>query len=111
VYARKLCGAAGALTVLVVLMGPVGPAWAEDPEPFARSAATTYQMTLAARGCAAYADVMANQVRDDSAESPGRPGHDSLYKPGQPVDPEVEERANCEPLSGVSFTVGGGREK
>jgi hypothetical protein len=97
--------------VLLVLVVPVGPAWAEDPEPFARSAATTYQVTFAARACGSYADVMANQVRDDAAESPGRPGHDSPYKPGQPVDPEVEERSACEPLSGVSFTLGSGREK
>jgi len=111
VIARKLCGAAGALIVLVLLVAPAGPAWAEDPEPFARSSATTYQVTLVARSCPAYADVAANQVRDDAAESPGRPGHDSPYKPGQPVDPEVEERVGCEPLPGVSFTLGSGREK
>jgi hypothetical protein len=111
---RKLSGAAGALTILLVLLGLLGPAvpaWAEDPEPFARSAATTYQVTMVARACASYADVMANQVRDDAAESPGRPGHDSPYKPGQPVDPDVEDRSACEPLPGVSFTLGGGREK
>lgn len=108
---RKLCGAAGALAILLVLVGPVGSAYAEDPEPFAKSAATTYQVTLVARACAAYSDVMANQVRDDAAESPGRPGHDSLYKPGQPVDPAVEERVGCEPMVGTSFTLGGGREK
>jgi hypothetical protein len=111
VNVRKLCGAAGALMVLLVLVGPPAPAWAEDPEPFARSAATTYQVTLAARGCGSYADVVANQVRDDAGESPGRPGHDSPYKPGQPVDPDIEERAGCEPLPGVSFVLGSGREK
>jgi hypothetical protein len=111
VNVRKLCGAASALTILLLLAGPVGPAYAEDPEPFAKSAATTYQVTLVSRACAAYADVMANQVRDDAAESPGRPGHDSLYKPGQPVDPAVEERVGCEPLVGTAFTLGGGREK
>lgn len=114
---RRLGGAAGALmillvtTVAAVLLGPAQPAWAEDPEPFARSAATTYQVTFAARACTAYTDVMANQVRDDAAESPGRPGHDSAYKPGQPVDPEVEERAGCEPLPGVAFTMGAGRDR
>jgi hypothetical protein len=99
------------MTILLVLLGPVGPAWAEDPEPFARSAATTYQVTFVARACGSYADVMANQVRDDAAESPGRPGLDSTYKPGQAVDPEVEDRANCQPMPGVAFTLGAGREK
>ena len=111
---RKLSGAAGALTILLMLLGllvPAVPARADDPEPFARSAATTYQVTMVARACAGYADVMANQVRDDAAESPGHPGHDSPYKPGQAVDPDVEDRSACEPLPGVSFTLGGGREK
>ena len=80
-------GPRAAVVVGVPVAGVPGPAWAEDPEPFARSAATTYQVTFAARACAAYAEVMANQVRDDAAESPGRPGQDSPYKPGQAVEP------------------------
>ncbi|GIJ53553.1 hypothetical protein [Virgisporangium aurantiacum] len=107
--ARRL--AATVALVTVGLTVPVAPARAEDPEPFARSAATTYQVTLAARGCGSYAEVVANQVREDRGESPGRPGRDSPYKPGDPVDPLVEDQSGCEPLAGITFTFGGGREK
>jgi len=86
------------------------PARAEEPEPFARSALATYQVTFAARACGSYADVAANTVRDDT-ESPGSPGKASPYRAGEPVDAQVEERAGCQPLPGAKFTLGGGREK
>jgi hypothetical protein len=109
VLLRRLAAVVGlgalALTVLAV------PARAQDPEPFARSASTTYQVTLVARACASYADVVANQVRDSGGESPGRPGRESSYDPGEPVDPSVEDQTGCEPLEGVNFTLGTGREK
>ncbi|GAA1028405.1 hypothetical protein GCM10009557_13320 [Virgisporangium ochraceum] len=105
----KVAATAGVVALgLTVLAAPAG---AQDPEPFSRSAATTYQVTLAARACGSYADVVANQVRDEGGESPGRPGRDSSYEPGEPVDPVVEEQSGCEPLTGVSFTLGAGREK
>lgn len=100
------------LVAAVVLVGMfAAPAHAQDPEPFARSAATTYQVTLVARACASYADVAANQVVDAGGESPGRPGRNSAYEPGEPVDPTIEEQNTCEPLTGVNFTLGTGREK
>jgi hypothetical protein len=107
--ARRLAATAGlALLGLAVL---AVPARADDPQPYSRSAATTYQVTFAARACASYAQVAANQVRDEGSESPGRPGRDSAYKPGQPVDPALEDDGSCEPLAGISFTLGAGREK
>jgi hypothetical protein len=107
--ARRLAATVGLVTVALTVL--VAPARAEDPEPFARSAATTYQVTLAARACASYAEVVGNQVREDRGESPGRPGRDSSYKPGDPVDPVVEEQSGCEPMAGINFTFGAGREK
>lgn len=106
---RRLAAVVG--VVALALTAPASPARAEEPAPFSRSAATTYQVTLAARACGSYAEVMGNQVAEDRGESPGRPGRDSTYRPGDPVDPVIEEQSGCEPLTGINFTFGGGREK
>jgi hypothetical protein len=103
-------GAVLVAVLLALVTAPTvapGAARAEDSEPLARSAATTYKVTFAARACARYEDVMANQVRDDLA--PGRPGKDSAYPPGRAVDPKTESDVGCEPLAGVPFTLGTGR--
>ncbi len=112
---RALAPLAGLfVAVPAVLAGPAArPAMAGDPVPFAVSAATHYQVTLAARGCDSYAGVMANRVLDDAAESPGRPGRASLYKAGEVVDPDIEaaNTTGCQPIVGWRFTLGSGRAK
>jgi hypothetical protein len=95
-------------------LGAVAPApyaRADDPAPLASSAATRYQVTLAARACHSYDEVMAARVRE-GGESPARPGRDSAYQAGQPVDPAVEAANDdgCEPLVGWRFTLGSGRQ-
>jgi hypothetical protein len=86
---------------------------AEDASPEAISAATRYQVTVVARTCTSYAQVMANQVRDDRIEAAAAPGRNSAYSPGQAVDPAVESAngSGCQPLNGASFTFGKGWQK
>jgi hypothetical protein len=109
--------AVGALVLIASILASAGaglapsaPAEAADPAAFSSSAATRYQVTFAARSCAGYDQVMANQVRGNGAESLARPGRASTYKPGQPVDPDVESAAGggCQPLTGWRFTLGPG---
>ncbi len=98
--------------VLAGSLAPIAPAGAADPKPYASSAASRYQVTFAARSCGGYQDIAANQVRDDSAGTLARPGRDSPYQPGQPVDPDVEDNVDsgCTDLTGWRFTLGGGHD-
>jgi hypothetical protein len=103
-----------ALVVCGVAGGPVAaPAHAADTEPYAASAATRYQVTLAARSCGAYRDVAAGQIRDDTDEAADRPGRNTPYQPGQAVDPDVEDNvdAGCTDLAGWRFTFGSGHTR
>jgi hypothetical protein len=100
------------LVALVTTPVPVSA----DPivqQPMSVSTSMRYQVTFAARTCTMYSQVMANRVRDDTAESPVSPGRDNTYDDGAGVDPDVEaSQANgCEPLNGWRFTLGGGHEK
>ncbi|HLL67949.1 MAG TPA: hypothetical protein VK453_19875 [Micromonosporaceae bacterium] len=102
--------------VVVAALGgllPVGPAGAEDPQPESVSAATRYRVTFVARACSAYAEVMANRVRNNAVEAAAMPGRDSGYDDGEAVDPDVEARADegCEPLVGWHFTIGGAPQR
>jgi len=108
----RLASAALAVAVLVLAV-PAAPAAGADPPPFASSSATRYQVTFAARGCDSYTAVTANAVRGDPTESPVRPGRDSNYRPGQPVDPDAEAVAGdgCRPLVGWRFTLGSGYQR
>ena len=65
-------------------------------------------VTFAARVCPSYTDVMANLQRDNLQQSLQDLGPDSKYASGQPVDPDVESKAqpSCKPLSSWSFTLG-----
>jgi hypothetical protein len=95
-------------------LAPVaGPAHADPPMPYASSSATRYQVTFAARSCASFGDVVADQVRDDDGETIGRPGRDNGYQVSQPVDPNVEDDldAGCTGLSGWRFSLGSGHER
>jgi hypothetical protein len=107
-----------ASVLLVALAGVVAPvarvdARADGPKAYASSASVRYQVTFAARSCASYADVTAGQVRDDAGETVARPGRDSPYRPGQPVDPAVEDdlERGCTELPGWRFTLGSGHER
>jgi hypothetical protein len=97
---------------LVLIVVPAQRAAADDPPPLSSSSATRYQVTFAALDCDSFDDVMAGQVRGENSESLARPGRDTAYKPGQPVDPDVESGAGdgCEPLVGWRFTLGSGYE-
>ena len=67
-----------------------------------------YTVTLAARVCPTYPDVMANRGRNNLQESLEDLGKDSVYRSGQPVDPSIEgpNDPNCRPLDGWRFTLG-----
>src|SRR5262245_26888060 len=74
------------------------------------SAATTYQVTYAARVCPAYTDVTANLARNNIMESLQDLGPDTPYVSGQPVDPEIEadNQSKCTPIIGWRLTLGTG---
>lgn len=74
------------------------------------ASAATWKMTLVARSCDTYTDVMANRARNDIQESLRDLGKDSVYVSGQPITPAIEEPnyGNCVPLVGWRFTFGDG---
>ena len=80
--------------------------------PPSATAATTWKMTLVARQCPAYTDVMANRARNDIQESLRDLGKDTVYRAdgGQPISPDIEEpnQPNCTPIVGWEFKFGDG---
>ncbi len=72
--------------------------------------APVYSVTMVARSCHQYTDVMANRARNNIQESLRDLGKDSVYADGQPVSPAVEEPNDpaCAPLNGWQFTLGDG---
>ncbi|GAA1196573.1 hypothetical protein F4556_006580 [Kitasatospora gansuensis] len=96
------CAAAAALATVPVL--GAGPAVA------APRATGDLKLTLVARVCASYGDVMANRQRGDNMQSLQDLGKDSVYTDGQPVAPDIEAAndPNCTPLTGWRFTLGSG---
>ena len=72
----------------------------------------TKLVTFVARVCPTYRDVMANLARNDIQESLKDLGPDSVYTPGQPIDPDVEapRQPRCEPLPSWQLTLGTGIE-
>lgn len=101
------------LILLVSGLVSAAPAHAEEREPYASSSINRYQVTLAARGCGGYREVVAGQVRDDADEATERPGVDSPYQPGQEVDPKIESEkdSGCVDLPGWRFTFGSGHQR
>ena len=79
-----------------------GPAQAATTDP--------YLVTLVARECPTYTDIMANLARNNIQESLEDLGKDSVYRQGQPISPSVEEpnQPGCTPLDGWTFTFGSG---
>jgi hypothetical protein len=70
----------------------------------------TYKVTFVARQCPDYSDIMANGARNNLQESLRDLGKDSVYAPGDPIDPSIEEpeHPNCTPLDGWTLTLGTG---
>lgn len=69
-----------------------------------------YSVTIAARACPSYEAITANLARNDIQESLRDLGPDTLYRPGQPIDPQLEAAGQplCEPLPDWRFTLGRG---
>jgi hypothetical protein len=71
-------------------------------------AQTGYKVTLVARQCAQYTDIMANRARNNIQESLADLGANSVYADGQPISPAVEDaNNNCLPMTVPwTFTLG-----
>lgn len=72
-----------------------------------------YQVTVAARKCPTYQDVMANKARNNVMQSLEDLGVDSIYPGGVPVQPSVETdpatgQSACTPMEGWTFAFGNG---
>jgi uncharacterized repeat protein (TIGR01451 family) len=74
------------------------------------AAAEAQSVTIAARACPSYQAITANLARNDIQESLQDLGPNTLYTPGQPIDPDVEARgqSQCTPLPNWRFTLGRG---
>jgi len=94
--------AAPLLSATLVVAATSGPAEAATPQP--------YRVTLVARECPAYTDIMANLARNNIQESLQDLGKNSTYVHGQPIAPSVEtpNQPACTPLEGWKFTFGSG---
>lgn len=99
--AQRVAAVLGA-TVLATLSLGTGAAQASSP--------TGVTLTLAARVCPTYGDIMANRARNNIQESLKDLGPETVYGDGQPVSPEIEAatQPNCKPLPGWEFTLGTG---
>jgi hypothetical protein len=82
---------------------PVAALAAPGPKP--------YTVTLAARTCPTYTDIIANRNRNNIQESLEDLGPDTNYTGGEVVNPAKEAAApqdNCSPLTGWNFQWGTG---
>ncbi len=72
------------------------------------SPVTGYTVTLVARKCSSYTDIMANRARNNIMESLQDLGKDSVYQAGQGVNPATERDNDpgCTPLNGWQFELG-----
>lgn len=96
---RMLLGVA-ALTC----MQPAVDAAAADP--------AKNSVTIVARQCPSFNDIMANRDRGSYQESLRNLGPSSVYARSQPISPEIEElnNPNCSPLEGWRFQFGASKE-
>ncbi len=103
---------AGIVFAIVSITG-IPAASAATPPPVSSSPAPSYSVTIAARVCPEYTDVMANRARNDIQESLKDLGPDTVYTNGQPVDPSIEtpNNPNCTALNGAVFSFGDGINK
>jgi uncharacterized repeat protein (TIGR01451 family) len=97
-WLRRRIPRIGALALVIVVCTP-GTGQAQQ-----------YSVTLAARVCPSYEAITANLARNDIQESLRDLGPDSPYRPGQPINPDVEAGAQpqCAPLPGWELTLGRG---
>jgi hypothetical protein len=115
-FAGWLAYPAAALAVAASLI-PASAAMAapaKAPAPFSYSSPDTgYTVTLVARQCSRYSDIMANRSRDNSMESLQDLGKNSVYKSWQQVNPATEQNNDprCAPLNGWQFELGSGYTK
>jgi uncharacterized repeat protein (TIGR01451 family) len=67
-----------------------------------------YSVTFAARACPSYASITANLARNDIQESLRDLGANTLYRAGQPIDPQLEDQGQptCTPLTNWRFLLG-----
>jgi hypothetical protein len=76
------------------------------------ASAAPYTITLVARSCPDYPDVMANRARNDIQESLRDLGKDTAYPldGSVPISPAIEEAndPNCSPITGWEFKFGDG---
>ncbi|MFO1422514.1 MAG: IPTL-CTERM sorting domain-containing protein [Candidatus Competibacteraceae bacterium] len=74
----------------------------------AQTTGTGYTMTLVARECTQYTDIMANRARNNIQESLEDLGKDSVYTNGEPISPTIENaNNNCIPMAVPwTFTLG-----
>jgi hypothetical protein len=82
-----------------------------DAPVVASSAPKGYSVTLAARTCPSYTDIIANRNRNNIQESLEDLGPDTNYTGGEAVSPVKEAAApqdNCSPLTGWDFQWGTG---
>ncbi len=99
----------GLSAVLLCVLGvgfAVPSALAQEPD----GQGTDLFVTVVARECPDYKDIMANRARNDIQESLRDLGKNTVYKAGQPIDPGIEESNDpgCIPLPGWRFTLGTG---
>ncbi|MFC4909559.1 hypothetical protein [Actinomadura gamaensis] len=75
-----------------------------------RAADGPLKVTLAARQCPEYTDIMANLARNNIQESLRDLGKNTVYTQGEPIDPAIDDPndPDCEPLVGWKFTWGDG---
>ena len=99
----------GALFGVLAVFCWAAPARAQQP-PNPDGKGTDYFLTVAARVCDRYVDISANKARNNIQESLRDLGPDTLYQPGQLVNPAQEQamQPKCRPLSGFRLTLGGG---
>lgn len=119
---RKSSRSRGSIAVLsiiaLVLASLNAPAAQADDvvgrsQPTVSAAATEYQVTIAARECPTYSDIMANRARNNIMESLEDLGNDSNYSGGAQVNPTNETAGSsgqgaCTPLVGWNFKLGTG---
>ena len=97
--AKLTCGLVLAAVVLWTLPAQAGAAGSPK-----------YKLTLVARTCAAYTDVMANRARNNLQQSLRDLGRNTVYSAGQPISPAIEAANDpgCTPLTNWTFTLGDG---
>ena len=108
-----------ALVVCAVLLGPAAPAASAQQPPDPDKTGSDFFVTIAARECPTYNDIVANRARNNIQETLRDLGPDSPYTDGQALTPVIEDAvppppftppkvAACKPITGWKLTLGEG---